>query len=60
MSNEIAKIDPADRERFSKLIERAKSIQTQEVDELQRLFARYPDLWQVVDMARTAAWTMCD
>ena len=60
MSNEIAKIDPADRERFSELIERAKSLKTKEVDELQRLFARYPDLWQVVDMARTAAWTMCD
>ena len=58
MSNEIAKIDPADRERLSELIERAKSIKTKEVDELQRLFAKYPDLWRSVDMARAAARIM--
>jgi len=58
MSNEMAKIDPAVRERFGELVVRARSLEAREVDELQRLFARYPDLWRAVDMARTAASTM--
>ena len=60
MSNEIAKLDPPDRERFGELVARAKSLKVKEkeVDELQRLFAKYPDLWRSVDMAETAVWLM--